>query len=80
MFPQDYSQKLETDLTDMEAQVEKLTKTNKQLQNKVIRLTNEVDSKEFTNDKLIKLIEKGTQKITTLENQLCIPPLFLVNQ
>ena len=45
---------------------ENLKKHNRKLKTKIVRLITEVDSKDWTNDKLLKLIPKVTSYILKL--------------
>lgn len=62
-FPDEYKKKLEFQITALQEEIIQLEQSNKLLKAKMVRLTNELDSKEFTNEKLIRLVE-NSQKIT----------------
>jgi hypothetical protein len=58
LFPDAYKANLESQIIVLHEQEKTLEKSNLMLKKKVIRLTNEMDSKEFTNERLVKLVEK----------------------
>lgn len=67
LFPNEYKARLESQIFILQEQIKTLENSNSLLKKKTIRLMNEIDTKDFANDRLIKMVESFQKKKTIVE-------------